>query len=511
MPPALAADIKRKAGGPGKGGGPAQGRGRGRGGGGRGRDGRPKDAKRAKAAPGGRRVDLLVERHWTGSGSAAFDGELVCRIYRDHMLGSGGRGRGRETDLSRLELSGYLERYLWPHNSADGPPAASWEHTMSVVVMLNAKFAEGVDGWATLRPDRDRFDAFFSRALSLQETGGNGPWAERAAASTWSEKAEWVRFFVRVFGSLEEEMVRAQALRLVSLPMWFSLPDGDVAIRLAQQPQLSRPWKFLKKRRAKEAKMEGGPPAASRHEAEFLPSLLREAIAALKRADAIAAGGDGEAQAGSGGDAGAAEGGEEEEEEDSSEVDDTGGEEEAEAGATAAAAPAATPAAPANGETSVSRLNSLCRYLELILELCIDLMAQLPTRRFFHAILVDSYLLPLARTSAHAGSKRGALFARMAALLREYERFAVDDHTGASPARPPRPEPRKVGSARIASPIYLCFFGEHERFAADDHTGASPSCPPRRARTAPFHFRLNPRVFFFASKFGEAKGFAVDV
>lgn len=426
MPPADAGDVKRKAGGPGKGrgGGPVQGRGRGRGGGGRGRDGRPKDAKRAKAAPGTRRVDMLAERHWAGSSSAAFDGELVCRIYRDHMLGADGRGGGLETDLSRLELSGYLERYLWPHYPAAGPPSASWEHTMSVVVMLNAKFAEGVDGWATLRPDRERFDAFFSRALTLLEAGGDEAWTARAAGCTWAEKAEWVRFFVRVFGSLEEEMVRAQALRLVSLPMWFSLSDQDVASRLAEQPQLARPWKFLKKRRAKEAKVEGGPPPASRHEAEFLPSLLRNAIAALSQADALSTEGYG-----GGSEAAAAE--------ESSEDDDTEGEEEGEEAGAAPAAPA-TSTATASRDSPAIRIAGMCRYLELILELCIDLMAQLPTRRFFHAVLTDSHLLPLARTSVHAGSPRGALFARMASLLREYDRFAVDDHSGAGQP-PPHP------------------------------------------------------------------------
>ena len=71
----------------------------------------------------------------------------------------------------------------------------------------------------------------------------------------------------------EDSMVRAQALRLVSLPMWSSLAPKHLQQQLAAQPQLARPWKFLTKRQAKEAKMDA-PPASSRQEREFIPNLL---------------------------------------------------------------------------------------------------------------------------------------------------------------------------------------------------------------------------------------------
>ena len=43
------------------------------------------------------------------------------------------------------------------------------------------------------------------------------------------EHTRWVLFFVRAFASLEDEMVRAQVLRLVSLPMWATLSPRDLA------------------------------------------------------------------------------------------------------------------------------------------------------------------------------------------------------------------------------------------------------------------------------------------
>ena len=46
------------------------------------------------------------------------------------------------------------------------------------------------------------------------------------------------------------------------------------------------------------------------------------------------------------------------------------------------------------------RGGALVGYLERLLDLFIDLMAQLPTRRFFHAVLCDSHVLTRASISA---------------------------------------------------------------------------------------------------------------
>ena len=47
-----------------------------------------------------------------------------------------------------LEISQYLENYLWPHFEAGMEGAAAYEHLMSMVVMVNQKFREQVPGWA---------------------------------------------------------------------------------------------------------------------------------------------------------------------------------------------------------------------------------------------------------------------------------------------------------------------------------------------------------------------------
>lgn len=55
-----------------------------------------------------------------------------------------GGGRGRPPALRRimiLEVSQYLERFLWPHFDAEH---ATPEHVLSIMLMVNEKFREGV-------------------------------------------------------------------------------------------------------------------------------------------------------------------------------------------------------------------------------------------------------------------------------------------------------------------------------------------------------------------------------
>lgn len=73
--------------------------------------------------------------------------------------------------------------------------------------------------------------------------------------------------------SLEDEAVRAQVLRLVSLPLWHALSRGRLQLELHDQPQLAKHWKHLAKREAKAAAAAGDAHVAvqQRPEAAFLP------------------------------------------------------------------------------------------------------------------------------------------------------------------------------------------------------------------------------------------------
>ena len=72
--------------------------------------------------------------------------------------------------------------------------------------------------------------------------------------------------------SLEDEAVRAQVLRLVSLPLWHTLSRGRLQLELHDQPQLAKHWKHLAKKEAKAAAAQEGYVAVQqRAEATFLP------------------------------------------------------------------------------------------------------------------------------------------------------------------------------------------------------------------------------------------------
>jgi len=51
--------------------------------------------------------------------------------------------------------------------------------------------------------------------------------------------------------SLEDEMVRGQVLRLVSLPLWQGLSPGRLQLELHALPQLGKHWKHLLKKEQK--------------------------------------------------------------------------------------------------------------------------------------------------------------------------------------------------------------------------------------------------------------------
>jgi hypothetical protein len=75
-----------------------------------------------------------------------------------------------------LEISQYLENYLWPHFDA---ATASFEHVMSMVMMINEKFREGVPGWT----------CFHTNEVSRRAAGRQqGQARQRPAASSMAPR-----------------------------------------------------------------------------------------------------------------------------------------------------------------------------------------------------------------------------------------------------------------------------------------------------------------------------------
>lgn len=89
------------------------------------------------------RLTKIAEANWSKTGDAArpkkpFDPDLVRKIYETELLVSEGQGH-KPVPLQRvmiLEVSQYLENYLWPHFD---PLTAIFEHVMSIILMVNEK------------------------------------------------------------------------------------------------------------------------------------------------------------------------------------------------------------------------------------------------------------------------------------------------------------------------------------------------------------------------------------
>ncbi|CAC5409596.1 AQR [Mytilus coruscus] len=70
------------------------------------------------------------------------------------------------------------------------------------------------------------------------------------------------------------------------------------------------------------------------------------------------------------------------------------------------------------------------QYCERFIELLIDIEAQLPTRRFFNALLDHSHCVVKCQLSPLVKRKEGKLFSELLDMLNAYTEFEIDDTTG---------------------------------------------------------------------------------
>lgn len=81
------------------------------------------------------RLTKIASENWLKT-EKPFDAELVKEIYRTELTVKEGRKTVPLHRVMILELSQYLENYLWPNFDAE---TASFEHVMSMILMVNEK------------------------------------------------------------------------------------------------------------------------------------------------------------------------------------------------------------------------------------------------------------------------------------------------------------------------------------------------------------------------------------
>lgn len=81
------------------------------------------------------RLTKIASENWLKT-EKAFDAELVKEIYTTELTVKEGRKTVPLHRVMILEVSQYLENYLWPNFEAE---TASFEHVMSMILMINEK------------------------------------------------------------------------------------------------------------------------------------------------------------------------------------------------------------------------------------------------------------------------------------------------------------------------------------------------------------------------------------
>ncbi|KAF3788553.1 Intron-binding protein aquarius [Nymphaea thermarum] len=290
------------------------------------------------------RLTKIALSNWSVSGdggsaaSPPFRPELVKEIYETELVVSDG---GKTVPLQRvmiLEVSQYLENYLWPNFV---PETASFEHVMSMILMINEK----------------------GRDFSI------------------AEKTNYLLFMINAFQSLEDEVVRETVLKLVSLQLWHNLSVGRFKMELCLHPHLTDKWKKMTRKEAKRAKREGNTyyDPTKVLEVRFLRNLIDEFLEILD-AEVLA----------------------------QKQTDDE-----------------VMQPVDANEIDDASVL-----YCERFVEFLIDLLSQLPTRRFLRPVVSDLAVVAKCHLSSLYNHVKGRLFSQLVDLLQFYEGFEIDDHDG---------------------------------------------------------------------------------
>ncbi|KAF2076270.1 hypothetical protein CYY_002448 [Polysphondylium violaceum] len=245
-------------------------------------------------------------KHWlNGVNKDSFETNIVEKIYNTEMLVSPQR-------IQILELSHYLENYLWPNFNAE---VTEKYFIMSIIMMINEKTKEGLNSFECLHSNEPLFKTLFEKILQLQL---NEP----------VELVHYIRFLINSFQNVEDAMVRNECLKIVSYPIYINLSPGRYQLETRDLPlPIQKKLQIFKKKVSTSLKSNTNDKIEFKYQ-RFLLDLMKQFINILT--DSI---------------------------------------------------------------TNNNQEQNIINYCERFMELMIDLMTQITTRRFFFALQDDFHLL----------------------------------------------------------------------------------------------------------------------
>jgi intron-binding protein aquarius len=292
----------------------------------------------------------IANMYWgPGQSVRPFDAKIIEDIYNQELAHS----PIVSPRVVLLELSSYLENYLWKHFN---PSTATQAHVMSIILMVNEKFRNSlINIWEPFHSNEEHFNELFKRVFSLA--------GSRSQQLSFPNRIAILVFLINSFQSLEDATVRQCVLKLTNLRSWRALSLGMLEKQLRLQPHLLEPWKKVRSGKLTIA-------------STFIPDLLEEFYSILTsiRKDM---------------------------------------------------------------DFSSEDVKHRVLYCERFLEFCVDLNAQLPTRRFVLPLLLDSHFVVRCQMSDLYGLARvdnadgpGKLFVTVLEQLGFYQAFEIDLETG---------------------------------------------------------------------------------
>lgn len=182
------------------------------------------------------RITQLAAEFWAPSTVGyhkPFDPKIVEIIYEQEIMGSNFNIRR----IMMLEVSQYLESYLWPNYLAD---VSSHSHMMSIVIMMNEKFRERVDAWMSIKKAPEHAEPFLTQVFHAC--------LEEDKQLSFLEKTSLIQFLTNTFNSIEVELIREQIKKLLSLSSWSCLHKNRRDQELARAPKWQKYYKKLMKK-----------------------------------------------------------------------------------------------------------------------------------------------------------------------------------------------------------------------------------------------------------------------
>ena len=351
--------------------------------------------------------------------------------------------------MQLLEVSGYLENYLWPYFAHE--LEVGLEHKVSMLLIINEKYRSGLSAFEELSKDPARCQRFYEAIVDLFldpgqleaactaaaatvsiRSGGSGGGRGRASGST-ALLVQYVTFIINSFRSIENPVVRQCTLRYVSLPLWEHLSRTRLQQEVTSSPALAAHWQSYS---AQKAGAEGGDASSSGSRGKD-PGISSAGKKAAKKTSATAGGKRKrkglEPTAGVG----------------AGDSSDAAVQQQNAQKALAAMRrdsqwlpsiiasfldDIASPSPSSLPACSTSRPSKppagTVKFYSRVLELLIDLLSQIPTRRFLKILLEDVHFVLICKQSSVLRELNNTLLQQLVEMVDAYMHFEVDDHSG---------------------------------------------------------------------------------